>query len=255
MFAQTDRALAIAAVAHMVIAVVCAIALAVELPPITGLHPAWKPLKFALSIGLMLGTFSVLVPALDLAPLGRRVLAWTLISTLGLEMILIAVQAGRGTTSHFNTATSLDTVVWRAMAGLVLVATLAFVATALVATFRPLGVGSAPAAFAWRAGLWLLLLSVASGVAMASRGRHTVGGEDGGDGMAVVNWSTTHGDLRIPHFVAMHGLQLLPIVAALLARSPLSTATRWGALVAITAAYGACAVWTLARALAGAPPL
>jgi hypothetical protein len=49
-------------------------------------------------------------------------------------------------------------------------------------------------------------------------GGHTVGAIDGGPGVPVTNWSTRAGDLRAPHFVGIHALQLLPLVAWLLSR-------------------------------------
>ena len=42
---------------------------------------------------------------------------------------------------------------------------------------------------------------------------HTIGEGDGGAGLPLVNWSTIAGDLRIAHFFALHGLQIIPLFA------------------------------------------
>ncbi len=194
-----------------------------------------KPLKFAVSIAILLVTIALILRVLTLGDLSRRLLSWTLASMMAVEMAAILGQALRGQASHFNTRTAFDTAVWNVMLVAILVALAVLVAITVIATARPIRVEPV-LAFAIRAGLWLLLLVAVSGFAMGGRGSHAVGAA---------------GDLRVPHFFAMHGLQVLPLVALISRWLPLGERGRWG-MVALTAlVWCAICLGTLAQAFAG----
>jgi hypothetical protein len=107
--------------------------------------------------------------------------------------------------------------------------------------------------WAWRAALVLFFFAIVPGVGMGSRARHTIGAEDGGTGMPLTNWSTTHGDLRVSHFFALHALQIIPLAAVAISYLPLARVTRGGLLALVILANIALAVWTWLAALAGRP--
>ena len=243
---------------HGLVAIACALALCLDAAPITGVHPALKPLKFAVSITAFLLTMGVLLPTLSVHETPRAVLAWLLASTMGIEMVAILVQALRGTTSHFNVRGPFETLIWNAMVAAIAVATIGIVCVVFAALVRPLAGEDGRSlpllmTIAWRAGLVLLLLAPITGFAMGGRLRHSVGGEDGGAGLPFVNWSVHHGDLRVAHFFALHAVQVLPLVAWLLLHLELASWSRRALLAVAIGAATALSVGTVVQAFAGRP--
>lgn len=255
---EAPRLMTWTVIGHAALAVLFAAALSLEMHGIDGAHPALKPLKFAISIAIFLATMMGLIPSLGLPPTASRALGAALSLTMIVEMTCIVVQALRGTRSHFNVATPLDAAIWRTMVAAIVIATLLMVLVAILASLRPLvtleGRPMSPwMSAAWRAGLWIFLLAAVSGFAMGGRLAHSVGGEDGGVGLPLLGWSVTHGDLRAAHFVALHALQVLPIVACILEHATSVGLARTVGLSVAIVTLAALSVGTLAQAFAGRP--
>jgi hypothetical protein len=207
--------------------------LVVDRRVITG-APAWlKPAKFALSTMIAAWSFAFCIASTTIWPRFTRALDIVLATGLAIEIALIDMQAARGTTSHFNVATRFDGAVFAVMG----VSILCIWLTMLLLTVVLFRQRFASSAWGWslRLGMVLALIGTGSGGLMAvpnSRqlaeahatgrlpiaGAHTVGTADGGRGLPVTGWSVDHGDLRVAHFLGMHGLQVLPLLAWWIAR-------------------------------------
>jgi hypothetical protein len=204
------------------------VGLVVDHRVITGV-PAWlKPAKFALSTMIAGWSFAFCIASLRAWPRLAGALDWILALALAIEIALIDMQAARGTTSHFNLATRFDSAVFGVMGVSIACIWLAMLVLTVL-LFRQSFAGSA---WGWslRLGMVLALIGTGSGGLMTTpnsrqladahasgrltiAGGHTVGAPDGGRGLPVTGWSADHGDLRIAHFVGMHGLQVLPLLA------------------------------------------
>jgi hypothetical protein len=213
--------------------VLCLLGLAVDRRVITG-APAWlKPAKFAFSVMIAALSFAFCIASTRIWRLFTRALDVVLTVGFVLEIALIDMQAARGTTSHFNLSTRFDAIVFGVMGVSIACIWLAMLALTMV-LFRQ---RFASSAWGWslRLGMVMALIGTGSGALMTvpnSRqladahatgrlpiaGGHTMGAVDGGPGLPVTGWSADHGDLRVAHFVGMHGLQVLPLLAWWIAR-------------------------------------
>lgn len=241
------------AVAHLILLAVMASVAPLDDRLIMGVNPWIKPMKFAISIAIFLLTIDRFVSDLPLQPRARKLLTWGTVSAMSVEMILIAAQAARGVTSHFNKSSIFDAVVFSVMGVAIMVNTLL---TGYLAYRSWTTRTSLPEPYLWgiRLGLLIFLLASAEGSFMVSHFGHSVSVPDGGPGLPLINWSTRGGDLRVAHFFGMHALQAVPLVGYLLSRRGLATrarSARW--VMAFGLGYGAIALWLFLSAIAGRP--
>ena len=200
---------------------------------ITG-SPAWlKPAKFAISVSVYCFTFVWLLGFVESLPRLVRLVANVTVASFIVEIIVIIAQAARGTTSHFNLTTPLNSFLWFTM-GVFIV--LVWTGNLLLAILLLRQRMSDPA-FSWSLRLGVLISSIGMAVAFLMvtptsqqaaaiaggygphiAGAHSIGVVDGGPGLPILRWSTVGGDLRAAHFVGLHALQILPFLGWLLTR-------------------------------------
>ena len=82
-------------------------------------------------------------------------------------------------------------------------------------------------------------------------GAHTVGSADGGPGLPFLGWSTEAGDLRIAHFLGLHGLQVFPLLAVVLGVVVSSVTLQRAVLHGAAVTYSLVVVVTYVQALLG----
>ncbi|MEW2427051.1 hypothetical protein AB0877_03460 [Micromonospora sp. NPDC047644] len=248
-----------------VLAVACAVGVFVDSRVLVG-APIWlKPFKFAVSFVLYGATLAWM---LTLLPRRSRAAEWAatvIVAMAVVEMVVIVGQVVRGQASHFNDSAPLNTALFATMAAAIMVLFFAHLVIGIVLLIRRIPDRAAATAVGWGLGLSLLGMLAAVPMVLPMQepgidgisGAHSVGVVDGGAGLPVVGWSTTGGDLRIGHFVGLHALQAVPILAILLSRfaTRLDERTRVRLLVVAGAAYGVLTVLLTWQALRGQPLL
>jgi len=220
-----------------------------------------KPMKFQFAFALHWLTVAWLLRCIDPGAardvgLQRwlRIGAWAAV----IEVLYISLQGARGRASHFNFSTPWETVLYYGLMGGASV--LMMLATLTVGLWiwchpreqqRDTAWLSAVIALVWGGALTLLVTAPMAAGAIDGPGPWVGGTRTNADGLPLFHWSTTGGDLRVPHFFAAHLIQAVPLVGWWLERrrSRWSRAGVWAATVCMTGLV----LGTLAQAMAGIP--
>jgi hypothetical protein len=230
---QTDAALTAVGMLMLLAGLVAAAGLVLD-PRVIGGAPAWmKPVKFGVSTGIYCLTLAWVFTYLPDWRRLRRIVGRSTAAIIALEVGIIDAQAWRGTTSHFNVGTPLDGILFAIMGVGIALQTLLSAGVA-VALWRQT-FGDRALGWALRLGMTFTIAGAMIGGLMTRptrsqrealrdtgrmtvAGAHTVGAPDGGPGLPGTGWSTEHGDLRVPHFLGLHAVQVLPLAAFLINR-------------------------------------
>lgn len=258
-----------ASLAMLPLLAACLLGLWLDPRVVTG-APVWlKPAKFAASVALYGLTLSWILSLLPQHQRVRRIVGRTSAAVLLLELVIICTQAARGVPSHFNASTPLDRALYLVMGTAIVLQTVVSVAVA-VALWRT---KLADEALGWALRLAMVVTIAGASLAGAmtrptqaqlaelrsgqvtSIGAHTVGAPDGGPGLPGTGWSREHGDLRVAHFLGLHALQVLPLVALGLRRTRRSQQQRARLVQAAAGSYAGVVALSLWQALRGQPLL
>ncbi|MET7951152.1 hypothetical protein [Micromonospora sp. NPDC005324] len=248
-----------------VLGVVAVVGILVDPRVLTGV-PIWlKPFKFAVSFVLYGATLAWMLSLLPRRSRAVERAVVVIVAVAVVENAWIVGQVVRGQASHFNDSTPVNTALFAAMGAAIMVLFFAHLVIGIVVLIQRIPDRVAATAVGWGLGLSLLGMLAAVPMALPMQdpgiegigGAHSVGVPDGGPGLPIVGWSTTGGDLRIGHFVGLHALQALPILAILLSRfaTRLDERTRARLLVVAGGAYGVLTVLLTWQALREQPLL
>lgn len=213
-----------------------------------------KPFKFALSLAVFFATLALAFDRLSDGEQGKT--KWPIViavmaSAFWLEMLYISAQAAQGTASHFAVDTPFHSVMYSLMglgavclvlgAGLIGWAMLRDTAAKLNEDLRfGIGVGF----------ILSTVLTLITAFTLGGNGSHFVGTPP--VGAAVIpffGWSAAVGDLRPSHFLALHAMQAIPLLAW--AVGGRASARAW--IIGGSVGYTALTLALFAQALMGLP--
>ena len=263
---KSDSTLTVSALLMVGALAAFVVGLVIDPRVVTG-APAWlKPAKFAVSTAIYMFTLAWVFTYLSEWPRLRKLVGRGTAAIFIVEVAIIALQAWRGTTSHFNYSTPLNGALFVIMGSAIVLQTLLSVAV-VVALWRQQFQDRA-LGWALRLGMVITIAGASTGGLMtrptdaqleqivATRrasiiGAHTVGAPDGGPGLPGTGWSVEHGDLRVPHFIGLHALQVLPVIALLLWRRRIEDQRRARLIVVGGSSYAALFLILIWQALRG----
>jgi hypothetical protein len=241
-----ERRLTTYAFALFALAIPMALAWGVDERVVRGANVWIKPIKFALSIGLLALTTAWFVGHLQHAkrrgPAVDRIV-WLLIGTGSFELAYITLQAALGQGSHYHVGDAFHGTMYTLMGigALGLAATQPLLAWQLHRHADPVR----PPAYRLAVKLGLVLsFALGAGIGMLLSG---IQPPDGGAAVPVLGWQLGGGDLRPAHFVGIHAGQVLPLVGlgvAAGADAP-GRARVWIATAAYTLCFAALVAWGL----------
>ena len=204
-----------------------------------------KPIEFGLSGAITTASLAWVLGRLP------RSTVWDWLAAVAIvffvpETALIDLQQWRGVASHFNYTTAFDAAVFSAM-GICIGVVAAGIAIMLLRSFGRVA-GPPSTGLAVRAGMIFLFLGQALGGLILANQFASNGP------LANASIVGLAGELKVPHALALHGLQVLAILAVILERARASAAAMV-AVASCAAGYGLVLAAAALQTYSGLGPL
>ena len=221
--------------------------------------PVWmKPLKFSISFVIMFGTIELVRNRIS-EPIRNgwtfTAIAFVMTAAFLAEMAYMFFQAAQGEASHFNNATPFHAFMYVAVMGSGAVALVACVGIVgwLVKSDREARFSPALREAIWLGFLlsFVLTMIVAGYMSAGAESRHVGVHPEGAPELFLLGWSGVTGDLRPAHFLSLHAMQALPLLALWMERKTIPASVTTIRLFA--AGYAAITLGVFWVALAGLP--
>lgn len=245
------------AVVSLVLALICLMWSLVD-PRMVDVTPVWmKPLKFSLSFAVLFLTVALVEGRLsEKVRTGwlLRIIGWVMAAAFLSEMAYIIFQGARAEPSHFNLSTPFNAFMYSVVMAAGAVALVAAVGLIGWIVKRDRDADLPPS---MREAIWLgfalsfVLTMIVAGY-LSGAGRYPAGLHPGGAPvLPLLGWSGVTGDLRTAHFLSLHAMQALPLLALVLGRGRSGGAVKTIMVAALV--YCGATLGVFALAVAGLP--
>lgn len=226
LFWRTNRAMTLFFLSNFVFLAIGIAGMIFDTREVLGFSTWAKDVKFAISILFYSATMLWMFSFIHIRPRLKSFVLTASAIILFAEMVMIVLQGARGVPMHFNVSTPFDATLWSIMGTSISIFYLVNIIGFVLFLRSPLT--DRTMAWAMKLGMLIMLVGFGVGYLMTSPtpdqlaqmengsaptmiGAHTVGAPDGGEGLPLLGWSTRYGDLRIAHFVGIHGPQVLAL--------------------------------------------
>jgi hypothetical protein len=208
-----------------------------------------KPTTFGISFGLTTVTLAWVAGQLRISDRTGWLLLVPLAVADTTEVVWVSLQRWRGVAAHFNDDTALDNLLFVVMGGVAVAVAATVILVVTVLSFRAMR-ASPSMALAIRAGLLILLVAQGVGGWMIQHGL-ALAEQGATDGLTTFGAA---GVMKVPHAVAIHGIQVLPALAWLLSFAALPEPRRVGLVRVAVLGYVALVVVSVLQTASGVAP-